>query len=48
MAAAEVEDVFELVRSVSYPNSKAKHLIEMARMVVDAYGGEIPSDPNDW
>lgn len=47
MAAAEVEDVFELVRSVSYPNSKAKHLIEMARMVVDAYGGEIPSDSNE-
>ena len=47
MAAAEVEDVFELVRSVSYPNSKAKHLVEMARMVVDAYGGEIPSDPNE-
>ena len=47
MAAAEVEDVFELVRSVSYPNSKAKHLIEMARMVVDAYGGETPSDPNE-
>ena len=47
MAAAEVEDVFELVRSVSYPNSKAKHLIEMARMVVDACGGEIPSDPNE-
>lgn len=47
MAAAEVEDVFELVRSVSYPNSKAKHLVEMARMVVDADGGEIPSDPNE-
>ena len=47
MAAAEVEDVFELVRSVSYPNSKAKHLVEMARMVIDAYGGEIPSDPNE-
>ena len=47
MAAAEVEDVFELVRSVSYPNSKAKHLVEMARMVVDVYGGEIPSDPNE-
>ncbi|MGP1545932.1 MAG: endonuclease III [Prevotella intermedia] len=47
MAAAEVEDVFEFVRSVSYPNSKAKHLVEMARMVVDAYGGEIPSDSNE-
>lgn len=47
MAAAEVEDVFELVRSVSYPNSKTKYLVEMARMVVDAYGGEIPSDLNE-
>ena len=35
------------MRSVSYPNSKAKHLVEMARMVVECYGGEIPSDPNE-
>lgn len=47
MASAEVEEVFELVRSVSYPNSKAKYLVEMARMVVECYEGEIPSDPNE-
>lgn len=47
MAKAEVEDVFEYVKSVSYPNSKAKHLVEMSRMLVEAYGGEVPSDPKE-
>lgn len=47
MAKANVDDVFELVKSVSYPNSKANHLVEMARMLVNNYGGEIPSDPNE-
>ncbi|MCI5912757.1 MAG: endonuclease III [Prevotella sp.] len=42
MAKAEPEDVFEFIRSVSYPNSKAKHLVEMARMIVANYGGEVP------
>lgn len=47
MAKAEPEDVFEYIRSVSYPNSKAKHLVEMARMVVSDFGGEVPSDLDD-
>ena len=47
MAKAEPEDVFEYIRSVSYPNSKAKHLVEMARMVVSDFGGEVPSDMDD-
>lgn len=47
MAKADVDDVFELVKSVSYPNSKANHLVEMSRMLVNNYGGEIPSDPNE-
>jgi len=47
MAKAESEDVFEYIRSVSYPNSKAKHLVEMARMVVSDFGGEVPSDMDD-
>ena len=46
MATADVEDVFEFVRSVSYPHTKAKHLVEMARMIEEVYGGDIPSDPN--
>ncbi|MBR6456343.1 MAG: endonuclease III [Prevotella sp.] len=44
MAEAEPEEVFEYIRSVSYPNSKAKHLVEMARMIVSDFGGEVPSD----
>ena len=42
MAAAEPEEVYEYVRSVSYPNSKARHLVEMSRMLVGDYGGEVP------
>ena len=42
MAAAEPEDVYEYVRSVSYPNSKARHLVEMARILVSDYGGNVP------
>jgi len=44
MAAAEPEDVYEYVRSVSYPNAKARHLVEAARMIVGEYGGEVPAD----
>ena len=47
MAEAEPEEVFEYIRSVSYPNSKAKHLGEMARMIVSDFGGEVPSDMDD-
>ena len=44
MAQAEVEDVYELIKSVSYPNAKAKHLVEMSRKMVDCFGGEVPED----
>lgn len=37
MATAEVEDVLEYVKSVSYPNSKAEHLVKMARMLVERH-----------
>ncbi|WP_077195762.1 endonuclease III [Prevotella ihumii] len=47
MAKAEVEEIFEYVKSVSYPNSKAKHLVEMSRILVDAYGGEVPSETEE-
>ncbi|GAB6981680.1 endonuclease III [Prevotella dentasini] len=47
MAKAEVEDVFELVKSVSYPNSKARHLVEMARMLTERFNGEVPSTPEE-
>ena len=47
MAGAEPEDVLEYIRSVSYPNAKAAHLVQMARMLVDRHGGEVPQDMND-
>lgn len=46
MALAEPEDVLEYISSVSYPNSKAAHLVKMARMVAEKYNGGIPSDMN--
>lgn len=44
MAKAEVEDVFEYVKSVSYPNAKSRHLVEMSRMIVEKFGGEVPDN----
>ena len=44
MAQAEPDDVLEYVSSVSYPNSKARHLVEMARTLMEHHGGEVPSD----
>ena len=46
MSQAEVDDVLEYVSSVSYPNSKAKHLVEMSRIIMERYDGEVPSDMN--
>lgn len=46
MAKAEAEDIFEYIRSVSYPNAKASHLVEMARALVEKHDGEVPSDMN--
>jgi endonuclease-3 len=44
LAAAEVEEIFELLRSCSYPNNTAKHLSGMARMLENDFGGEEPGD----
>ncbi len=42
MAASTPEVIFEYIRSVSYPNSKAKHLVGMAQMLVSDFHGEVP------
>ena len=42
LASATDDEVFEYVKSVSYPRSKAQHLVEMAKRLVEAYGGEVP------
>ena len=44
MATATAEEIFPYIRSISYPNNKAKHLAGMARMLVEEFGGEVPSD----
>jgi endonuclease III len=43
LSQAEFEEVFALIRSISYPNNKAKHLIGMAQMLVEDFGSEVPS-----
>ena len=43
MAKAEEEEVFEWIKSVSYPNAKAKHLVGMARVLMEKFDGEVPS-----
>ena len=44
MAEAEPDEIYEYVKSVSYPNAKARHLVEMARMLMSDHGGEVPED----
>ena len=44
---APVEEIFEYIRSVSYPNNKSKHLSGMAKMLVEDFQGEVPSEQND-
>ena len=44
MAAATPDDLFPYIRSVSYPNNKAKSLAGMARRLVEEFGGEVPAD----
>ncbi len=47
MSKAEPEDLLEHIRSVSYPNSKARHLVDMARMIVSEFNGEIPDSTTE-
>ena len=44
LAAASFEDVFNIIKSISYPNSKATHLIGMAQKLLRDHAGEVPSD----
>ena len=44
MASASFEELFPYVKSVSYPNSKTRHLIDMASMLVADFGSQVPSD----
>lgn len=44
LAEASVDEVFEYIRSISYPNNKAKHLVGMAKMLVNEFNNVIPDD----
>lgn len=44
MAAATQEEIFEYIKSCSYPNNKSRNLACAARMLVDEFGGEVPGD----
>lgn len=44
MAEATEEDIYRYIRSISYPNNKAKHLVALAKKLVAEYGGEVPTD----
>lgn len=44
LSSASFDDVYPYVKSVSYPNAKARHLIAMARMLMADYNGEVPAD----
>ncbi len=47
MAEATWEDIFEYIKSCSFPNNKAKHLLGMARMLIKDFDGQIPDNITD-
>lgn len=47
LAAASSDEVFEYVKSVSYPRSKAEHLVEMAQRLVNVYDSRVPDNIED-
>lgn len=47
MAVASSDEVFQYIKSISYPNNKAKHLVGMAKMLVNDFKGVIPSEVDD-
>ena len=42
MSKAEFDELFPLIKSISYPNNKTRHLIGMARKVMEEFGGKVP------
>ena len=44
MSETTADEMFEYIKSISYPNNKAKHLLNMSKRLVEDYGGEVPED----
>ena len=47
LAASTPEEVFNYIRSVSYPNNKAKHLVGMAKMLTEVFNSQVPAEIDD-
>lgn len=47
LAVATAEEIFPYIKSISFPNNKAKHLAGLGRMLVENYNGEVPADVED-
>src|SRR5690606_25465939 len=47
LAASDFDTLFPFIRSISYPNNKTKHLLGMARMLVEDFGSEVPASRED-
>ncbi len=47
LAEAEPEDIYPYIKSISYPNNKAKNLSAMARRLVEEYGGVVPAERDE-
>ena len=47
MALADENEIYEYIKSISYPNAKAHHLVEAAKILVSDFDGEVPSDMDD-
>ena len=45
LASASFDEVYSMIKSISFPNNKAKHLIGMAQKLLSDFGGEVPSEP---
>ncbi|MFI3292450.1 MAG: endonuclease III [Rikenellaceae bacterium] len=47
MAEAEIEEIYSYIKSISYPNNKARNLSKMSKMLCKEFGGEVPQDLDD-
>jgi endonuclease III len=47
MAASSEDEIFEYIKSVSYPNNKAKHLLNMSKILMEKFNGEVPDNINE-
>lgn len=47
MASHSVEDIYSYIKSISYPNNKAKHLQAMAQALVEKFSGQVPDNMDD-